>query len=428
MKQKILIIEDEPGIRLPVKDELESEGFQVQVAEDGLIGLKSALEDFPDLIVLDLMLPGMSGLDVCRELRQKQIGVPIIMLTAKSQEIDRVVGLEIGADDYVTKPFSLRELLARIRAHLRNYRRRATAVSPEAGKQGPAPRLNEFTGEVVPTGFCNLIGKTVSHYRILDKLGSGGMGIVYKAEDVRLERPVALKFLLPHLSINDEKRRRFVQEAKAASAMDHPHLVTIYEIDQTEGGELFIAMAYYAGKTVKERIDCGPLRVQETVKIAIQVADGLAAAHRAGIVHRDIKPANLMCTPDGMVKIADFGLARLADSSATTIGAIMGTPAYLSPEQARGNTVDHRTDIWSLGVVLYEMLAGRLPFNGHWGHVMFCSVFCDQPQPISKLRTGIPKLLEQVVERALAKNPSKRYQSMEEMLRDLQTVRKTIQL
>ncbi len=440
MKQKILIIEDEPGISLPVKDELESEGFQVQVAEDGPTGLRSALEDFPDLVVLDLMLPGINGLDICRELRQKQIDIPIIMLTAKSQEIDRVVGLEIGADDYVTKPFSLRELLARVRVRLRNH---------SQNRRDARSRVSTGGSNWLPEHLYDVVGRTVSHYRVFEKLGSGGMGVVYKAEDLRLERIVALKFLrfpveTPELvspqsrkgpsvetrysaSLQERERarqrQRFIHEAKFASALDHPHIGTIYEIDEADDGQLFIAMAYYKGETLKEKIHRGPLPQQEAIEVAIQVAEGLAAAHMRGIVHRDIKPSNLIHTAEGVVKILDFGLAKPADVTGLTLtGAIIGTPAYISPEQARGDTVDHRTDIWSLGVVLYEMLTGQRPFDSDSGQAVLYSILSKRPPPLSDLRPEVPERLEQVVERALAKCPSARYDKMDDMLTDLRSV------
>jgi serine/threonine-protein kinase len=197
-------------------------------------------------------------------------------------------------------------------------------------------------------------GETVSHYRILDELGRGGMGIVYLAEDSRLGRRAALKFLPPDASRDDEVTQRFIQEARTASALDHPNVCTIYEIGESQDGRLFIAMACYDGETLEQRLKRGPLSPAEAVDVALQVARGLRKAHEAGIVHRDIKPANVFLTRDGIVKILDFGIAKLGDTKALTrTGLTIGTGAYMSPEQIRGEEADARTDLWSLGVVFY---------------------------------------------------------------------------
>ncbi len=210
-----------------------------------------------------------------------------------------------------------------------------------------------------------MIGQTVSHYKILAKLGEGGMGVVYKAEDTKLGRHVVLKFLAPYLTRDQEAIERFINEAKTASALDHPNICTIYEIGESDDGQLFIAMAYYVGETLREKIAGANggsplLAIDNAIEIATQIASGLTRAHEAGIIHRDIKPANIIITKRREVKILDFGLAKLAGQQhLTKSGATLGTIAYMSPEQAQGLPVDHRTDIWSLGVVMYEMLTGQ---------------------------------------------------------------------
>ena len=209
------------------------------------------------------------------------------------------------------------------------------------------------------------LGAHLGPYEIRAELGHGGMGVVYTAHDPRLKRTVAIKLLPPELTRDETAKRRFLQEAQAASALDHPNICTIHDVGETAGGELYLVMAHYEGETLKTRIDRGPLALDDAVDIATQVGQGLAEAHGAGIVHRDIKPANLLITKGGVVKILDFGLAKLAGvEGVTQTGTAVGTVAYMSPEQTMGQDVDHRTDIWSLGVVLYEMLAGKPPFRG----------------------------------------------------------------
>lgn len=272
-----------------------------------------------------------------------------------------------------------------------------------------------------------MIGKIISHYKIIEKLGAGGMGVVYKAQDLKLDRFVALKFLSPHLSADEDEKKRFIHEAKAASALDHPNICTIYEIDETEDGQMFIAMAYYEGETLKKKVSSEQLSVNDVIDSAMQVAQGLARAHEAGITHRDIKPANIMITNRGEVKIVDFGLAKLVGhTKLTKTGSTMVTAAYMSPEQARGEPVDHRTDIWSFGVVLYEMLTGRLPFRGEYEAAIAYSILHEQPEAATTLRTEVPMEMERIVNRALAKNPDERYQRVAELIEDLRHVKKEL--
>ena len=253
------------------------------------------------------------------------------------------------------------------------------------------------------------------------------MGVVYKARDSKLERTVALKFLAAHALEDPEYKARFVREAKAAARLDHQNVCPVYEIDEVEG-ETFIAMAFLEGQTLKNKIAERPLKLDEVLDVAVQTAQGLQVAHGKEIVHRDIKPANLMLTAEGQVKIMDFGLAQLAEQSRLTKTAmILGTPAYMSPEQARREPTDRRTDIWSLGVVIYEMVTGRLPFEGEREDAVAYSVVHQEPESITALRVGVPVDLDRIVAKAMAKDRDERYQHVDEMIVDLRGLRKQIE-
>ena len=265
-----------------------------------------------------------------------------------------------------------------------------------------------------------MIGKIVSHYKILEKLGQGGMGVVYKAQDTKLDRFVALKFLPPHFSVDEEEQKRFIQEAKAASALQHNNICTIHEINEANDSQLFICIDYYEGDTLKDKIAQGPLEKKEAIDYIIQIAQGLAKAHEKDIIHRDIKPANIIITNDGVVKILDFGLAKLAGQTRLTkSGSTLGTVAYMSPEQTQGENVDHRTDIWSLGVVFYEMLTGQLPFKGDYEQAIMYSILNEEPESISNYSDDFQDQLQKILDYAISKKPVDRYKTADEVLTDL---------
>ena len=276
-------------------------------------------------------------------------------------------------------------------------------------------------------GRSRLIGQTVAHYHIEDVLGEGGMGIVYKARDLNLDRLVAIKFLQSHRYSDADQLRRFIQEAKAASSLDHPNICTIYEIAAAANGELFIAMAYYEGETLRRIMANGPLTIGDSLKYAGDIASGLAKAHSRNLVHRDIKPENIIVTVDGIAKILDFGLVKLTlDAASTMSDGLRGTIGYMAPEQLHGQ-VDRRTDLWALGVVLYEMITGRRPFKGTQPVELLRSISDDGYPPAGTLRQGVLPEVDDLIARALAKNPSDRFQHAEELLAHLRTVRQAMQ-
>ncbi len=291
-----------------------------------------------------------------------------------------------------------------------------SAWRPPNDPDTPRDRTSPGPQAADPFGYT---GQTVSSYHVHDVLGSGGMGVVYRAEDTRLGRPVALKFLLPQYSQDATAKERFLQEGRAASALDHPNVCTVYGVGETDRGHLFLAMACYHGETLRTRLGRGAIPTADMVSIARQILLALAAAHVAGVVHRDLKPGNVMLLPDGSVKILDFGLAKVGDLTLTGPGLRPGTVAYMSPEQLEGTPVDHRTDLWSLGVVLYEMLAGRRPFGGGHDLSTVYAILHDDPSPPSHVSQNAPSIYDGIVHRLLRKDRGERYATAAEVLRDL---------
>jgi len=268
-----------------------------------------------------------------------------------------------------------------------------------------------------------MIGQKISHYEILEKLGSGGMGSVYKAKDLKLDRFVAIKFLNKELLTNKESHQRFINEAKTVSSLDHPNIAVVHEIDEFEDA-IFICMGFYEGETLQDIISQGPLPLADVYSFAIQIARGLAEAHKAGVVHRDVKPANMMVTKSGQVKILDFGLSKAINlTELTRQDTILGTAAYMSPEQIQGKQLDHLTDIFSFGIMLYEMTTGDRPFAGEYGAAVSYSILHEEPPPLNEVRPEAPDELEKIITRVLAKDEKERYQSASEIAGVLKAIR-----
>src|SRR5215475_11816117 len=284
-----------------------------------------------------------------------------------------------------------------------------------------------------------MIGQTISHYRILEKLGAGGMGVVYKAHDLRLERPVALKFLPDDLSHNPQALERFRREALATSALNHANICTVHDIGEQDGRP-FLAMEFVDGQTLRQHIGGKPLAIEEILNLGIQIADALDAAHSEGIIHRDIKPGNIFVTKRGQAKVLDFGLAKLishgpaardatevsqaSEEPVSIVGIISGTPSYMSPEQIRGDDLDVRADVFSLGLLLYEMATGKKAFAGSTGGIIIEAILSRTPTPVRTLNQELPIELEAIINKAIEKDKERRYQSAAEVRADLQVLRR----
>jgi serine/threonine protein kinase/tetratricopeptide (TPR) repeat protein len=325
-------------------------------------------------------------------------------LDLDADQRDRFLAQECAADGELRS-----EVEALIDAH-----DRAGSLFDEPASLPPGPGL-------APPGSTES-EKQVGPFRILREIGRGGMGVVYLAEDTRLGRYVALKALPPYLGVGRDAKRRFRAEARAVSALDHPNIATLHAIDETDEGQLYMVFAFYDGETLDQRIGRGPLPIDEAIAIATGIAHGLGAAHGRQIVHRDVKPSNVLLTRDGRVKLLDFGVAKVAGEDLTGEGVRLGTVAYMSPEQAGVGPLDGRADLWSLGVVLYEMLTGSRPFQGDDTPATLQAVLYDEPEPPAALRSGLPDALGRVVEKLLSKTPDGRYQSTDDLLEDLRAV------
>ena len=513
--EHVLIIEDDPTMLRGLKDNFESKGYRVSTAADGEAGLEASLAGTPDLILLDIMLPKLNGYEICRAVREQELDMPIIMLTAKGQEEDIIRGLDLGADDYVTKPFSIKELMARVKAFLRrkaagaqvvyqfgdctldvsshrlfrdgaevtltpkefalleylvtNAGRALTreqvlqtvwggsvmvtsrsvdrCVATLRGKIEPDPRYPNYVQTIRDIGYrfempvaaeasgdakldqpTSLApGTRLGRYEITGLLGRGGMAEVYRARDSQLGRDVAVKVLPRPLARDPELQRRFKRETRAIAALSHPNIVAIFDVGR-DRGLTYAVTELLEGESLATRLARSPMGCSEALDIAAAIADGLAAAHAKGIIHRDIKPQNVFLPADGGTRILDFGLARIETSSErntssgaptasfdTSVGKVLGTVTYMAPEQVRGRPADARTDLFALGCVLYELIAGEAPFARATAADTMAAILKDDPPALPSSSEPLPRGLEALIRHCLEKNPEQRFQSAHDL-------------
>ena len=411
----LLLVDDEPS-NLHVLKQILQDDYHLLFARDGKKALELSREKQPDLILLDVMMPELSGYDVCRELKQDQktAKIPVIFISALSDTTNETLGFAAGAIDYITKPVIPAIVKARVAAHLSLVRTEKLQVTQLEIIQSLG-RAAEYKHN-----------ETITHlgrYEIIEELGRGAMGVVYKAKDPFIDRNVAVK-IINLQSINPDEKDKyeamFYQEARAAGQLNHPNIVTIHDLGDSNG-MAYIAMELLEGKGLHQLFKSGqPLPVEVTLDIVIQVATGMACAHKHGVVHRDIKPSNIMVMEGNRVKIADFGIAHMAASMLSTKnGKLVGSPLYMSPEQVLNSTIDSRTDIFSLGIILHQMLTGELPFySDNINSIMYQIVNEAAPKP-SSLNSEVPDMLDTIVSKCLAKNPDDRFQNANELAENL---------
>jgi DNA-binding response OmpR family regulator len=424
---KVLVVEDDVTLANLIAEVLSADDHDVDVLNNGQQAAVQICSGQYELAVLDWDLPEKSGPEICRAFRDSGGRSPVLMLTGRDKVSDKEAGFDAGADDYLTKPFSLKELRARIKALLRRSTDYALPIEKQKAPSVEAPAATERQAQSAGDA---LVGTTIDgRYKILEPLARGGMGLVYKATHERLRRNVAVKVLYSSVFYSDpDAVRRLGQEAIAVGQLSHPNVVTVYDFGVTASGLPYLVMDFVEGISLSEVLNKDVrLSVARTIQIFSQVCDGLTHAHNAGLVHRDIKPSNIMITNDGSVKVLDFGIAKVLPSAGldvekiTQTGDALGTCYYMSPEQCRGESIDHRADVYAAGCMLYEMLTGLPPFKAPNPLATIHLHVKSAPPKFSESRPDLtfPDGLETVVMKALEKNPGQRHQSMDELKNEL---------
>lgn len=404
---RILLVEDHPEFGVAVKAFLEENAYQVQYVENVADALASMWRSDFDLLIFDVDLPDGTGFDLCNRFRSAGGVTPVLMMTARATVEDKELGLEAGADDYITKPFSLRELAARVKAMLR--------------------RSREYSKPIMEP---NQAGAVINgRYKLLGRIGEGGMAVIWTAYDITMCRQVVLKIMHGSLSTTEVQLARFQQECLLLAQLNHPNIVSVYDAGHLENGVPFMVMEYIRGESLGDVLFReGTIAFKTVLQIMIQVCHGLEAAHTAGIVHRDLKPDNILIQ-DALdkvdaVKIVDFGIARFMNSSQrlTRSEAIIGTTAYLSPEHLFDLPVDGRSDIYALGVIIFELLIGEPPFVADTAEAVMLKHITDAPQLISQRRLDLDPGIDSIVNKTLQKAPERRYSAVNLLRQDLEVL------
>jgi serine/threonine protein kinase len=417
-KKNILLVEDDRQLGTVVKDFLEGSGFAVEYQHNAALARAKMLldSDLFDLIILDWDLGELTGVELCQEFRSVGGLTPILFMTGRTSIDDKEMGLEAGGDDYITKPFSMRELAARVKSILRR-----------SGEYSPKPKVS---ASVVLNG--SLIA---DRYLLEQAIGSGGSANVWKALDQRMNRHVVVKVMQGHLIGSDETMKRFEHECQLMAKIKHPNVVTVYDAGSIDGRLPFLVMELVEGESLRDFLDRSQrLPLPTAAAIMVQVCAGLRDAHAAGIVHRDLKPENILIQENksrvDSVKIVDFGIARLVGSAdrLTREGTVIGTIDYISPEQLEDRAVDSRADIYALGIMLFELLTGAVPFQGDTMQTVAVKHLIESPGRLEDLVEDLPEreFVQAILDKCLEKKPELRYQSTDELVSDLESVlRKT---
>lgn len=429
---RILVVDDDESLAGIVADWLAVEEHSVEVAIGGVNAWSCLQTEQFDIVVMDWEMPDIDGIDVLKRFRAAGGTTPVIMLTGRTAIDDKEKGLDTGADDYLTKPFHMKELTARIRAALRR-----SQVSPQPAPLKPLGTGNE---EVLARG--DLMGTALAtRYEFLDVIGEGGVGIVFRARHPHLDKIVAIKMLQAN-ALDERNIIRFEREAQAISRLEHPNIAMVYDFGITERQRPFMVMEFIEGRSLDDFIvKEGAMPLRRAMEILIQISDGIAHAHESGVIHRDIKPSNVllkqMPSRPAVPKVLDFGCAKLVDAekstqqsrSLTQVGMSFGSPPYMSPEQVRGKILDQRSDIYSFGCLMYELVTGMLPFDDpNVVEIMFMHIEQDL-EPLRSKRPDLkfPEEMERVVAKAMEKEAENRYQSMRQLTADLERLAAILQ-